>query len=1076
MEDDVTTQSNNKQLYDWSAHYDDEGKLFYYNSKTEESSWDPPEEGFNPPAATTENAQNDTAAEADDDADAPPPTEAPDDAQLTNSSGSEWEVVTNEDGTEYYHNTVTGETQWEKPEGFIGDDAEAPSTNEVDENQQSSPEEDLEPKEDNEEADVSNNSHHNNASVSKDGPKWTVHKDEDGAEYYCNAETGETQWEKPEGEILADSSELINEASAAVEDGTDHEAEEKETAETGGVKDEEDLSSKAPTSTNTGKWTVHQDEEGREFYYNAETEETQWDRPHDMDQPVAAADDDGDTTTDKTGVLNDNGAAVASQEGQQESNWVIYKDEQEREYYYNTVTGDTQWEKPDGAGATLDGEGRASGEDAIRSEFKTDDAAMDEEKEEVVEDEVVDPAVRRLQEAEAFLNKADSILEPDCFSNVAEVVASEGGNATKAMTALVENYQAQTAVCGLLARWLSTMRSSVSTSTVTTQEESSEATNDEIRKVAQDVINRVAKERFSKETGDRILYLGKSQAAFLVEMMDSSRWRKLLIDLSASHSDSAVLMYCLKTISERGHHREIARRINQSDHFAVFRQMMQSELTVIGTLAVSSGSDIETSIGMEELKNDLRRACTATSYTYLYSLEVLRALEQRSIAVESVQQRRAFRKWEVLREDLENTMQDPAISANFAGSSPLFRKRRLDIALTINELHQRQRRRFAPPSDASNQKHVLDGLESALLDFLRRYATGVQVDDSVLDPLLPSGLDSEESSKLVGLLLVKHPMAIRALMGCLFKPGTSRVTSTVLKNKCARLLALAVLAAESKLESSVAGEKSVEVAVHRLILQGAKLCEQLELMVSFLVTDGSTKSAVPSPGLLLCDLATKSAIVANGSIMWARELTQGSEFAGSASFPTLSVSILSLVRRIAMEQPFTRSEALAIALGFTKHFNSDVSYQKINAIKEQSIRLMLCLMTKGESSPVLASFAKRLQQQPEVDAALVRYFVAGVLEIVRVPVSLAFGRVLAQFLRAPKCVDAVRSSYFGEPHQTRLELLLKSFTKLVVGEDGRPAEKDKSWLDSLLATYQLKEPEGKHRIDGSASRKRFDVP
>ena len=147
-------------------------------------------------------------------------------------------------------------------------------------------------------------------------------------------------------------------------------------------------------------------------------------------------------------------------------------------------------------------------------------------------------------------------------------------------------------------------------------------------------------------------------------------------------------MYCLRTISKKGHHREIARRINQSDHFAVFRQMLQSELSVIGKLAVSAGSDVITSIGVDDLVNDLRRACTSTSYTYLYSLEVLKALEEKTpnLADASTHVRRAFRKWEFLKEDLESTMADPTASAAIAGSSPIFRKRRLDVALTMSEL------------------------------------------------------------------------------------------------------------------------------------------------------------------------------------------------------------------------------------------------------------------------------------------------------------------------------------------------------------------------------------------------------
>ena len=515
-------------------------------------------------------------------------------------------------------------------------------------------------------------------------------------------------------------------------------------------------------------------------------------------------------------------------------------------------------------------------------------------------------------------------------------------------------------------------------------------------------------------------------------------------------------MYCLRTISKKGHHREIARRINQSDHFAVFRQMLQSELSVIGKLAVSAGSDVMTSIGVDDLVNDLRRACTSTSYTYLYSLEVLKALEEKTpnLADASTHVRRAFRKWEFLKEDLESAMADPTASAAIAGSSPIFRKRRLDVALTMSELHQRQRRRLTPPEEDDRVSNGKDALESALLKLLRRHAFAVQIDDSLLDPLLPTGLDME-ANRSVGRLLIKYPLAIRAMLGCLYKPGSARVMSTVLKNKCARLLAFAVVASEDSSVFDDEIEKSDEVAATRMILQGSQLCEAVEIMNSFLVTDGGKASAVASPGYRLCTLAGKCAIVAQGAMLWARELCHTSDFSTTATFPTLSVSILSLVRRIAIEQPFTRKDALTIALKFTMLSNPDVSYKTISAIKEQSIRLMIWLIAKGEASAVLSKVSERLQQQPELDASLTRYFVAGLLEIIKPPVSLAFARMLAQFLRSPKCVDAVRSSYFGGTNHARLSSLLKSFDKLEPDVSPDLRKVDKSWIESVLTTYRL---------------------
>lgn len=89
---------------------------------------------------------------------------------------------------------------------------------------------------------------------------------------------------------------------------------------------------------------------------------------------------------------------------------------------------------------------------------------------------------------------------------------------------------------------------------------------------------------------------------------------------------SGVCRYCLQSISKRGHHREIAKRIDQSDYFGVFNGMFASELSIIGKLAIGSnvdvlpsGTDIASSIG-----TDLLRTCTSTAYTYVYAIEVSR--------------------------------------------------------------------------------------------------------------------------------------------------------------------------------------------------------------------------------------------------------------------------------------------------------------------------------------------------------------------------------------------------------------------------------------------------------------------
>ena len=103
------------------------------------------------------------------------------------------------------------------------------------------------------------------------------------------------------------------------------------------------------------------------------------------------------------------------------------------------------------------------------------------------------------------------------LSDLIEVVKSEG-NEKNAIQALSESARGQTAVCGLLSRWLADLKSQTSSSSSTVDAAAHtkrfQKSADRIREMTQEVVNLIVKERFTKKGGDSILALSKSDTAF----------------------------------------------------------------------------------------------------------------------------------------------------------------------------------------------------------------------------------------------------------------------------------------------------------------------------------------------------------------------------------------------------------------------------------------------------------------------------------------------------------------------------------------------------------------------------------
>ena len=156
---------------------------------------------------------------------------------------------------------------------------------------------------------------------------------------------------------------------------------------------------------------------------------------------------------------------------------------------------------------------------------------------------------------------------------------------------------------------------------------------------------------------------------------------------------------------------------------------------------------------------------------------------------------RAVKKWSRIAEELENHMMKMTSSTSI---NSMGRKRRLDLASTLIDTQQRQQRRVDESSFDKNYK-----LDKAIIALVKRHSMGLAMDEVILDQLL-SSLNHQQrndnktlDTKELGTLLIEHPFAIDALMHALYLPG-GRIKSTNIKTKCAKLVAIAVIASEKK--------------------------------------------------------------------------------------------------------------------------------------------------------------------------------------------------------------------------------------------------------------------------------------
>lgn len=670
--------------------------------------------------------------------------------------------------------------------------------------------------------------------------------------------------------------------------------------------------------------------------------------------------------------------------------WCAFKHEESgRIYYCNDAYkgGEAVWELPEGVKKYIDTEdgdrevwlesGRGTDEeglsgdgfDTVGTTFGATDASgaastlraasvvydgeggsseiiRDVAKDGVIQASRVDDKAVGLQSSAAaadswnFFKKKDAILEPACLSHVKKVreagVGGDGGNVDDSVIAsLVESYTSLPNECGIMCSWLRDLEGD----TVEHREG--------VKKIYEKIIRDTLFEGFSAEKADHILQMDKEEVGFLDNILGDKCWRKMLIDLQGEHKDSALLTYCLKKISKRGHHDELA---GQTDYFSVFNGMLISEIKAFVTadFEVSGCFGNKMMTEFDRSLVNLVKICLSAPHVFMYS----KAVVEKLLAAEGLGENAAMRLKMLLRRlHAAVTIGDVDYEGFGETGGGEERKRAAEVGLFLasNPIEKRAKR---------------GRLGECVENIVRRKSMGMVQEFVTLETAARSLQEEGED----GLKVVRgQPGFVLIMLELIFSPK-DRVSNNDMRKAAAKLLGMV---------------DGGEEGLSELLLACGVSCEGLEGVLSFDLEGRDNDHAA------LADLRDEevvwrgivgSSIVTLGVLVWARVFSDSSDFVNSTSYPTTTTGLLSVARLGAQKWDSCHMAAFDLVVGIFRQEPVNVTENQIRGIKEQCLRCLLFLLSRGHVIPVANYVSEEVTREGgKMEESLIRYFFEGLI-------------------------------------------------------------------------------------------------